>query len=363
MEEKTLRTDGYMSHLQAQNSHTFDKYIHFDEGPHTYAVDTYPNFFISGTTIVHHYLPPFDTVQVINNILRGKRHKTDPTYEYYGKTGDEIKMMWKQASDSGTKMHLNIEYCLNKLPVSNDSIEYKMFCDYANDYKVHDYIYRTEWMIYSPEHQIAGSIDAILKNPDGTYTIVDWKRSKEIRYKSFNNEKLLEPFNHLMNCNYYHYSFQLNLYRAILQRVYGLVVSGIYLVVCHPNNPDGKYMKIDLPILDKEMDMLLQMRIDELKENGTYQVGTLEKFIEEQQKLVSTDQQDKMDVVDEVSVVSEEVSANAEADTKEKSTQHTWNSFCKEHRNKVKEENPDKNGKEITKLLGVLWADYKMKNI
>ena len=41
--------------------------------------------------------------------------------------------------------------------------------------------YRTEWMIWDKDHKLAGSIDMIFENEDGTLSIYDWKRSKEIK--------------------------------------------------------------------------------------------------------------------------------------------------------------------------------------
>ena len=40
--------------------------------------------------------------------------------------------------------------------------------------------YRTEWMIFDEDLKLAGSIDMVYENPDGTLSIYDWKRSKDI---------------------------------------------------------------------------------------------------------------------------------------------------------------------------------------
>ena len=72
-------------------------------------------------------------------------------------------------------------------------------------------IYRTEWFIFSELHRITGSIDAVFENEDGTLSIYDWKRSKDISFKSFNNQKGNFPLNNVINSNYYQYCLQLNL--------------------------------------------------------------------------------------------------------------------------------------------------------
>ena len=38
--------------------------------------------------------------------------------------------------------------------------------------------FRTEWRIAADDKSIAGSVDFVGKLPDGTYCLMDWKRSK-----------------------------------------------------------------------------------------------------------------------------------------------------------------------------------------
>ena len=63
--------------------------------------------------------------------------------------------------------------------VDNNSIEFQQFLKYQEDYKDLK-PYRTEWMIYDEELKLAGSIDMVNENSDGTLQIRDWKRSKQI---------------------------------------------------------------------------------------------------------------------------------------------------------------------------------------
>lgn len=278
--QKTLRIEGGSDAYLSKNAHPRDKYMHFDEPTHIYTIDGYPEPFVSGTTIIHEFIPHFDTVGVINNILKNPKHKNDPTYKYYQMTKEAILEQWKNngkdASDRGTEMHLCIELYLNRVPVVNKTIEYQMFMDYGDIHNIREKIYRTEFMIYANEEQIAGSIDALVKNDDGTYTIVDWKRAKKIDFKAFGNNRMKEPFQYLQDCNYVHYSMQLNLYRYILQKYYGFVISEMYLVVCHPNNREGTFEKIILPFMDKEIQMIMDRRIIQLKEKGIYTTERLE---------------------------------------------------------------------------------------
>jgi ATP-dependent exoDNAse (exonuclease V) beta subunit len=82
--------------------------------------------------------------------------------------------------------------------------------------------YRTEWTVYHEDLKLAGSIDMVYENPDGTLSIYDWKRSKDItRINNFNKYALTECISHMPDANFWHYSLQLNTYKAILEKNYG----------------------------------------------------------------------------------------------------------------------------------------------
>jgi len=74
--------------------------------------------------------------------------------------------------------------------------------------------------------------------------IVDWKRSKEIKRTAY-NQVGKGPLSMVPDCNFYHYSLQLNLYRWILEKQYGKSIVGMYLVVVHPNQ--GTYIEEVVP--------------------------------------------------------------------------------------------------------------------
>ena len=70
---------------------------------------------------------------------------------------------------------------------------------------------------------------------------------------------------HLDNCNYIHYSLQLNTYRWFLETLYGLEIGDMYIVIFHPNNKN--YVRYRLPRLDVEVVEMLECRLRAL-ENG-----------------------------------------------------------------------------------------------
>ena len=78
---------------------------------------------------------------------------------------------------------------------------------------------------------IAGNIDMLCWNEkDQEIQLWDYKNTKVISYVNNFNEKCNPPFHIEDDCNFIHYSIQLNVYKAILQRVWGIPIGKMYLV-------------------------------------------------------------------------------------------------------------------------------------
>ena len=253
-----------IEYLSELNSCERDKMISFQDEGHIYTIK-HPGCpegdtgFTSVTTFIHSFVEKFDADKIIDNMMRSKKW---PQSKYYGMTKSEIKDGWTEngnsASAAGTKMHYDIECKYNNMEVENDSIEYSYFMKFYEDYS--DLIpYRTEWLVFDEGLRLAGSIDMVFKDADGNLLIYDWKRSKEIIKTPKFNKWLTNPIlSHLPDTNYWHYSLQLNIYKAILQKKYGMTVTDLYLVVLHPNNKN--YLRIKVVDLQEEVFKLFEER-------------------------------------------------------------------------------------------------------
>jgi len=120
-------------------------------------------------------------------------------------------------------------------------------------------------MIFDEDLKIAGSIDMVYENPDGTLAIYDWKRSKEIsktnNWKQFATNPLIS---HLHDTNFWHYALQLNTYKAIIEAKYEKTVTKLCLVRLHPDTIEKTYELLDVPILEKEIAALFEERRKEV---------------------------------------------------------------------------------------------------
>ena len=259
------------TYLAKKNPHERDSHISFDEGPHIYTIDGKRDF-MSVTTWTHKHFSKFNADKIIKKMMNS--HKW-PDNKYFGKTPAQIKKLWsnngKMAAKAGTKMHYDIECFYNNCPNENNSIEYTYFTEFHKSIKDTGMIpYRTEWMVYDKELQFAGSIDMVFQNPDGTLEIYDWKRCKEIKKSNQWQSAITECINHLPDSNFWHYSLQLNTYKALLEKNYGVTINGMYLVCLHPDNKNKTYQKFKVPLLKKEIDDLFDYRRTMLQENGRY---------------------------------------------------------------------------------------------
>jgi hypothetical protein len=258
--------------LSRDNHHPHDDRIKFDEPTHVYTIDG-DSSYTSVTTFLHHQFPKFNPDPVAANLLapvysngRPNTNKyraiaieniqlllpdvskeeaitllNDTESEHYKREKQAIKDEWLASSTSGTKIHADIEYFYNDEPRPNDSIEYQFFEAFRGDFEREfpQYRpYRTEWTVFYKELKIAGSIDMVYENiEDGTLMIYDWKRVKDIKYEAFKDECGLGVCSDLPHTNFWHYSLQLNTYKAILESQYEKKVTALRLVRLYPDAP------------------------------------------------------------------------------------------------------------------------------
>jgi len=252
--------------LELENKHALDECITFDEDSHTYFFsNTKMNY--SVTEVVSNYFEKFEPDVAIERMMNGPRW---PRPEYQHKkdgrpfTPEEIKRQWdnigEYARNRGTWMHYNIERYFNGLPPSEDLVELKQFTDFHKDVVEKRGVrpHRTEWRIAAPEVSLAGSVDFVGSLPDGTYCIMDWKRSKNLAGSMANTYGKLGkfPLDHLDDCEASKYFLQLNIYRHILQKHYDIVISSMVLTSFHPHA--DTYFATDVPIWEEEVDKVMQ---------------------------------------------------------------------------------------------------------
>jgi len=271
--------------LSTQNAHSRDANIQFFEEGHRYVILTEPDVkYTSVTTWNHQHFPKFDADAIIDKMMNGSGWKKG--HKYWGQTPEQIKALWdankNAVSGAGTDLHYEIE-CFNNNDdlapgytnkelyekymqengdiLATKPIEWQYFINFIKD--TPDLKpYRTEWIIYNDSVKISGSIDMVYENQDGTISIYDWKRCKNITSSNNFNKFAIHPLIcHLPDTNFWHYSLQLNTYKVILEEKYGKKVRDLFLVRLHPDAEGKNYDLIKLPDLSFDVkDLFLELR-------------------------------------------------------------------------------------------------------
>jgi hypothetical protein len=256
----------HWQNLSRINYHPRDDKILFVEETHKYYIDGNCDGNLSCTGFIHEFFGHFDPKGIIAKMRKNPVKWAQS--KYFGKTDEEIIKEWndngKAASEAGTAMHLAIEQFLHGSseqikPEVKDTPEWRYFMKFWADCGGDLEPYRSEWEVWtSSDIKLCGSIDMVFRRKsDGRFVIYDWKRSKEIKAENPFGMGLA-PLDHLPDCNYWHYTLQLNVYKWMLEKYYGLDVADLYLVILHPDNPS--YRRMRLNILTEEVEDMIECR-------------------------------------------------------------------------------------------------------
>lgn len=220
--------------LNTINRHERDARIEFQKTGHRYMIDGSDEGYVSVTSLVHRYFPTFHPGVAIDKMMSSSKWEQS---KYYGKTKCQIKAEWNHQRDEsshlGNRLHEQIERYL-LMEEKAETVEFFYFLKWL-EFRAGWKTYRTEMPVFDEGVRVAGSIDCLFVDGDGKYYLVDWKRTKSLKMENV-WEDGFGPFEGIDHCNYSHYSLQLNIYRYILKRHYGITVEGMYIVVLHPDN-------------------------------------------------------------------------------------------------------------------------------
>ena len=220
-----------------------DPRLFFDEYKHEYYVGT--KKLISVTKFIHEFFEHFDDVEVAKKISQM------PKYVEQGITSEMLIEKWKNIRTDGTFVHKAIEdWILSKK--ENNNIKFLNARSFLQSFIKDSDELHPEVKVYSVDLGVAGTIDLVIKRGN-TIILVDWKTNTEIRKDAFNKKTgILPPTSNVPDSNYWHYTLQLNLYKHILERDYGLKVDELILVHLREENFKHYIMPV-VPELIKAM--------------------------------------------------------------------------------------------------------------
>ncbi|MGE5456908.1 MAG: hypothetical protein ACM3RX_00990 [Methanococcaceae archaeon] len=194
--------------------------MEFIESGHRYVLKSDPGIeFTSCTTFVNYFFKAFDKVAIAKKLTA-----THPNYQ--NMSPEKLIAQWDQTGIDGVAVHKEVENFINTgaLPTLPKSIQAVEFLQKQNSEAVK---IMSEIVVFSKELGIAGTVDLLIYDKaTGCYYLRDWKTSKKIEMSSYGNKRGNHPATSaIMDCNYYHYSLQLSLYRYILETCYGINIT------------------------------------------------------------------------------------------------------------------------------------------
>lgn len=205
------------------------KGLTFEEESHKYTINGRPLLY-SVSDIVHSYEAPTNFYAI--------SYRKD---EQLGLPRGSHKQLWAynaaEACALGTKAHYYAELrSMAPIPPTTgfEVAAEKFLIDIQKNYL----IVQPEMLMYHKEFYFGGMADLLLRDKiTGKYIIADYKTNKEL-FKSFNDQRLLEPFSDIVADNFGKYSIQLSMYQILLEQVPGVEVS--QRVIVHLRK-DGEY--------------------------------------------------------------------------------------------------------------------------
>jgi ATP-dependent exoDNAse (exonuclease V) beta subunit len=223
----------------------------FDEATHTYQADGVP--LISVTTLLSSWFKKFNPDETIRMM---KSKPSWPESKYYGSSDEEIKAKWatdgKEASALGTQLHAAIEEYYKTGMVTLQTVEMGQFLRFAQDRQLT--MVGIEHRVFDKEWRLAGTIDGVAKHGE-ELDLYDWKRCKEMN-QSY-GYAIQEGLTHVPSSNFWKYSLQLNLYRALMEKQ-GNRIHRMYVVCFHPDHVEYQVYEVGRMNVEKILNSRLQ---------------------------------------------------------------------------------------------------------
>ena len=188
----------------------------FDQASHSYGVPGDLRNWTSATAMVAIFHDKFDAVAMSESTSRNMRSK------WFGMDPFEIRARWdaksRQSRDLGHWYHSKKEAeILNRGYVTFRDQRLKVYPPLIIDGKpsarpqqLEPGVY-VEHMMYDEEYLVCGMEDVVIVTDD-FIDMVDHKTSLTIDSESFKDKRMYPPLSEIRDCNFGHYTVQMNLY-------------------------------------------------------------------------------------------------------------------------------------------------------
>jgi hypothetical protein len=194
--------------------------MRFNEEKHTYISNDIT--YLSATSFIKKFCKPFDRIKIGTKYAKKNKRTLEEVLAEWDKSGaDSIKKGIFFHKIKETELLETEHIIIDDEPHSIFPCSYENGDKITTSLKLEPGVY-PELIVWSDRYSIAGQADYVEITKSGKINIKDYKTSKEIKTESFmdwkgQHQMMSFPFNALQDCNFNHYSLQLNLYAYLIK--------------------------------------------------------------------------------------------------------------------------------------------------
>lgn len=237
-----------MEEIKRKILDTFKDYEFFDS-THTYYYKE-NKVAISTTGLIHQYSNEFDKWEMSANVARKRGvSQIDVLKEWeienlHSTIKGSMIHEFAQSLWEGNKNYIfkydNLPDLINKRRLQEELCKMSgQAINFYNDYKDMYDLIGCEIYLGVPDFDECGATDMLLMNKfTKELLVIDFKSNKKIDYESYGHKKMKVPLQKYEDCNYIHYSLQLNAYAYKIEYMTGLKVKDKLLIYfdCNKDN-------------------------------------------------------------------------------------------------------------------------------
>jgi hypothetical protein len=236
--------------------------VYLEPIAHKYHHRDTKRIYSSVTQTLHSLVNVFEEDKVAEAISKQNPEKQKP--EYRGLTKPQIIEYWRRLNDEaneyGTFIHETIEEYLLKQKVffPDDELQQKTIKAFDEMNIDEGQTVWPERIMFSEEHELAGTADLVIDIDDVYFDIGDFKTNKKFDYHdAFGHKTLKKPLDHLQDCHYSIYSVQLSIYALMYEMETGRKCRKNYIL--YWNRVTEKFEYIPVPYYKNEARKVLDL--------------------------------------------------------------------------------------------------------
>jgi len=205
--------------------------IHLDKDCHIYFSQSNSTdmYLISVTGVIEKQFKPFNKMMI-------SKWLANNTQKYAHLTAEQIRQQWDDQKNKATRIHHEIEKYIKSgnqpmLKYAKNGVSW-----FEEENKNFGNECFSEVIVFSDEHEIAGTIDLLIYNEekDGCY-IFDWKTTNKMNDRG-KNYGIKNATKNIKDSKFNTYELQLSFYRYLLQEMHGIKVLRQYILHIEPDD-------------------------------------------------------------------------------------------------------------------------------